>query len=224
MRWDRTDGRTVSPADFIPIAEETGTIVPLGTWAINDALSHLRRWIDTDVVGASTTMSVNVSARQLVDPQFVAAVSDALSASGLTADHLWLEVTESVMITETAQTLTALRRLNTMGVRVAIDDFGTGYSSLSMLQRFPVQCVKIDRTFVQDLDGERETQNLVRTIIAMAGSMNAEIVAEGIETQQQLSQLAAMRCHRAQGYLISPPIAAEHVPTAVQRIQDTTWT
>ena len=223
MRWDRSDGRTVSPVDFIPIAEETGTIVPLGAWAINDALSQLRRWIDTDVVAQSTTMSVNVSARQLVDPQFVEAVGNALSVSGLSADHLWLEVTESVMITETAQTLASLRRLNSMGVRVAVDDFGTGYSSLSMLQRFPVQCVKIDRTFVQDLGGERETQNLVRTIIAMAGSMNAEIVAEGIETADQLALLASMRCHRAQGYLISPPIAAEHVPTAVQRIQDTVW-
>ena len=223
MRWDRTDGRTVAPSDFIPIAEETGTIVPLGTWAINDALSHLRRWIDTGVVSTSTTMSVNVSARQLVDPQFVDAVSNALVVSGLSAEHLWLEVTESVMITETAQTLQALRRLNSMGVRVAVDDFGTGYSSLSMLQRFPVQCVKIDRTFVQELGDERETQNLVRTIVAMADSLNADIVAEGIETEQQLTQLAAMRCHRAQGYLISPPIAAEHVPAAVQRIQDTTW-
>jgi diguanylate cyclase (GGDEF)-like protein len=220
MRWERGDGQVVPPSDFIPIAEETGTIVPLGSWALNDALLQLRHWIDTAVVTPSTTMSVNVSPRQLHDPQFVSIVSDALSTSGIPAEQLWLEVTESVMITEATQALSALRRLNSLGVRIAIDDFGTGYSSLSLLQKFPIQCVKIDRAFVQDLTTEEGTRNLVRTIIAMANALGADIVAEGIENKDQLTALAAMKCNKAQGYFISRPIAVADVPAVVQQLQD----
>ena len=224
MRWQRTDGDVVSPADFIPIAEETGTIVPLGSWAINDALRQLKQWIETGVVTPSTTMSVNVSPRQLHDPQFVTTVSDALQASGLPAEQLWLEVTESVMMTEPAQALLALRRLNSLGVRIAIDDFGTGYSSLSLLQQFPIQCIKIDRSFVQNITAEAETHNMVKTIIAMAQAMGADVVAEGIETHPQLSALHLLECHRAQGYLISKPIDADNVPSAVAAIHNVdTW-
>jgi EAL domain-containing protein (putative c-di-GMP-specific phosphodiesterase class I) len=220
MRWDRGDGGIVPPTEFIPIAEETGTIVPLGSWALNDALTQLRHWIDTSVVAPSTTMSVNVSPRQLHDPQFVSIVSDALSASGIPAEQLWLEVTESVMITEATQALSALRRLNSLGVRIAIDDFGTGYSSLSLLQKFPIQCVKIDRAFVQEITTEEGTRSLVRTIIAMADALGADIVAEGIENKEQLSTLATMRCNKAQGYFISRPISVPDVPAVVRQLQD----
>jgi len=220
MRWQRNDGEIVSPADFIPIAEETGTIVPLGSWAINDALQQLKQWMETGVVSASTTMSVNVSPRQLHDPQFVTTVSDALHASGLPAEQLWLEVTESVMMTEPAQALSAFRRLNSLGVRIAIDDFGTGYSSLSLLQQFPIQCIKIDRSFVQNITEASETHNMVRTIIAMAQSMGADVVAEGIETLPQLTALQSLQCHRAQGYFISRPIDAKDVPQSVADIHN----
>ena len=220
MRWHRADGEPVSPAEFIPVAEETGTIVPLGTWAINDALTQLRHWIETGVVAESTTMSVNVSPRQLSDPQFASIVSDALVATGVNPAQLWLEVTESVMITEPAQALAALRRLNSLGVRIAIDDFGTGYSSLSLLQQFPIQCIKIDRAFVQDITADSATQTMVRTIIAMAESMGADVVAEGIETPQQLAALQSLECHRAQGYLISRPVSPEDVPATVRELHD----
>ena len=220
MRWDRGDAGVVAPNDFIPIAEETGTIVPLGSWAINDALQQLRRWIDTEVVSPSTTMSVNVSPRQLHDPQFVSVVSEALRSSGIPAEQLWLEVTETVMITEPAQALSSLQRLNSLGVRIAIDDFGTGYSSLSLLQQFPIQCIKIDRAFVQNIESEVGTQNIVRTIIAMASAMGADIVAEGIEDQAQLNILSGMNCQRAQGYFISKPVAVEHVPHVVESIKN----
>lgn len=220
MRWDRGDAGVVAPNDFIPIAEETGTIVPLGSWAINDALQQLRRWIDTEVVSPSTTMSVNVSPRQLHDPQFVTVVSDALRSSGIPAEQLWLEVTETVMITEPAQALSSLQRLNSLGVRIAIDDFGTGYSSLSLLQQFPIQCIKIDRAFVQNIESEVGTQNIVRTIIAMASAMGADIVAEGIEDQAQLNILSGMKCQRAQGYFISKPVAVEQVPHVVDSIKN----
>ena len=219
MRWNRGDGEMVSPDQFIPIAEETGTIVPLGSWAINDALQQLRRWIDTNVVSASTTMSVNVSPRQLHDPQFVTVVSDALKQSGIAPDQLWLEVTESVMITEPTQALQSLQRLNALGVRIAIDDFGTGYSSLSLLQQFPIQCIKIDRAFVSNIEHEHGTRSIVRTIIAMASALNADIVAEGIEDAQQLEILAGMQCQRAQGYFISRPIAVNDVPRVVTEIE-----
>ena len=224
MRWDRGQSQIVSPDEFIPIAEETGIIVPLGSWAINDALTQLRSWIDAGHCSASTTMSVNVSVRQLHDPQFVTVVTEALASSGVPAEQLWLEVTESVMITEPTQALASLHRLNALGVRIAIDDFGTGYSSLSLLQRFPIQCIKIDRAFVNDVVTEPATQNIVRTIIAMAIAMGADIVAEGVETTEQLAQLTSLHCHRAQGYLFSRPVHVDDVPRVVKFIEDpTNW-
>ena len=221
MRWDRGQSQVVSPDEFIPIAEDTGIIVPLGSWAINDALTQLRSWIDAGHCSASTTMSVNVSVRQLHDPQFVTVVTEALAASGVPAEQLWLEVTESVMITEPTQALASLHRLNALGVRIAIDDFGTGYSSLSLLQRFPIQCIKIDRAFVNDVVTEPATQNIVRTIIAMATAMGADVVAEGVETTEQLAQLTSLDCHRAQGYLFSRPVHVDDVPRVVKFIEDT---
>lgn len=224
MRWDRGSNGVVSPAEFIPIAEETGTIVPLGTWALLDALMQLREWIDSGACSAETTISVNVSARQLHDPTFVAVVTDALAKSGLPAERLWLEVTESVMISEPTQALTALRQLTSVGVRVAVDDFGTGYSSLSILQRFPIQRVKIDRAFVQGLSEEVGSQTLVRTIIAMAAALGADVVAEGVETAGQLAVLESLSCHKAQGYLISHPVPASDVPSVIVALEErTSW-
>ena len=220
MRWDRPELGTVNPAEFIPIAEETGTIVPLGSWALNDALSQLRLWIDSVVCTPSTTMSVNVSARQLHDPQFVTVVRDALTASKINPEQLILEVTESVMITEPTQALASLQRLHSLGVRIAIDDFGTGYSSLSLLQRFPVHSIKIDRSFVNNIVTQEDTRNIVRTIIAMAATLGADIVAEGVEDAEQLSVLASMSCGKAQGFLISRPIEVAEVPRVVRELQD----
>ena len=169
-------------------------------------------------------MSVNVSPRQLHDPQFVSIVSDALTASGIPPGQLWLEVTESVMISEPTQALSSLRRLHNLGVRIAIDDFGTGYSSLSLLQAFPIECIKIDRTFVQDITTSLETRNIVKTIIAMANALNCDIVAEGIENSEQLQQLQQMNCTKAQGYLISKPVNIDDVPSTVRHLQDPdTW-
>ena len=220
MRWDRGAEGNVPPSDFIPIAEETGTIVPLGSWALRDALTQLRAWIDAGVCRPNTTMSVNVSPRQLHDPHFVSNVSDALHVAGLRGEQLWLEVTESLMITEPEQALASLRQLNALGVRVAIDDFGTGYSSLSVLQQFPVQCIKIDRSFVQDLASNEGTRSIVRTIVAMARTLGAEIVAEGVESPDQVDILRSLDCSRAQGYLISAPVEAEDVPHVVGVLED----
>ena len=220
MRWTRDDGSIISPAEFIPIAEETGTIIPIGAWALLEALTHLRSWINEGVCSREATMSVNVSPRQLHDQNFVPVVHEALLRSHIAPDQLWLEITEGVMIAQPEQALDALTKLCALGVRVAIDDFGTGYSSLSLLQKFPIQCVKIDRAFVQDLTTEEGTRNLVRTIIAMANALGADIVAEGIENKDQLTALASMRCNKAQGYFISRPIAVADVPAVVQQLQD----
>ena len=220
MRWDRGANGTVSPADFIPIAEETGTIVPLGSWALLDALTQLRMWIDAGACTENTSISVNVSARQLHDPTFVTVVTEALSRAGVSADQLWLEVTESLMITEPTQALSTLTQLNAIGVRVAIDDFGTGYSSLSLLQRFPIQRIKIDRAFVNALTSDEGSHSIVRTIVAMADALGADIVAEGVETAEQLRILSSLDCHKAQGYLISHPVDTSSVPATVAELQD----
>jgi len=219
MRWDRGVNGTVSPAEFIPIAEETGTIVPLGSWALLDALTQLRMWIDAGACTANTTISVNVSARQLHDPTFVSVVTEALSRAGVSADQLWLEVTESLMITEPTQALTTLKQLNAIGVRIAIDDFGTGYSSLSLLQRFPIQRIKIDRAFVNALTADGGSHSIVRTIVAMADALGADIVAEGVETMEQLDILSSLDCHKAQGYLISHPVDSSAVPDSVLALE-----
>jgi Amt family ammonium transporter len=152
--------------------------------------------------------------------QFVNFTIHSLSLSSVTLCHPLVFPPESVMITEPTQALAALHRLHGLGVRIAIDDFGTGYSSLSLLQRFPIQCIKIDRAFVNDIVTEPATQNIVRTIIAMATAMGAEIVAEGVENTNQLSQLSSLECHRAQGYLFSRPVHVDDVPRVVKFLED----
>jgi len=215
MRWDMEDGTSVSPAEFIPIAEETGIIVPIGSWALLEALTHLRGWINQGICRRDATMSVNVSPRQLHDPNFVAVVNEALMRSRMPAEQLWLEVTEGVMITQPEQALDTLRKLSQIGVRVAIDDFGTGYSSLSFLQRFPIHRLKIDRTFINDLATDANARSLVRTIIAMANSLGLDVVAEGVETVEQLHALGDLHCSKAQGYLISHPVTPETMASTV---------
>ena len=220
MRWDRDDGSTVSPAEFIPIAEETGTIVPIGAWALLEALTHLSEWIAAGWCPRDATMAVNVSPRQLNDPNFVNLVSEALTRAHVPARQLWLEVTESVMISQPDQALLALTRLGDLGVRVAIDDFGTGYSSLSLLQRFPIHRLKIDRSFVAGVADNEEAQALVRTIIAMCDSLGLDAVAEGVESVPQLHALHELRCAKAQGYLISHPVPPEQMASTVALLNE----
>ncbi len=219
MRWQQADGTIVSPAEFIPIAEDTGTIVPIGSWALLEALTQLRRWIDDGVCSPSATMSVNVSPRQLADSNFPSIVGEAITRSNVPPQLLWLEVTESVMITEPELALSTLRRLRSLGVRVALDDFGTGYSSLSLLQKFPLQRIKIDRAFVQGVADNPNDRSLVRTIIAMGRSLGLDIVAEGVESVHQLQVLSDLGCSKAQGYLISHPVPADAMRSTVAALE-----
>jgi diguanylate cyclase (GGDEF)-like protein len=219
MRWQQADGTIVSPAEFIPIAEETGTIVPIGSWAMLEALTQLRRWIDEGVCSPAATMSVNVSPRQLSDTNFPAIVSEALTRSGVSPQLLWLEVTESVMIAEPDLALATLRRLRSLGVRVALDDFGTGYSSLSLLQKFPLQRIKIDRAFVHGVADNPNDRSLVRTIVAMGRSLGLDMVAEGVESVHQLQVLSDLGCNKAQGYLISHPVPPDAMRSTVAALE-----
>ena len=219
MRWQQSDGTIVSPAEFIPIAEDTGTIVPIGAWALLEALTQLRRWIDDSVCSPQATMSVNVSPRQLADPRLPSIVSEALSRSGVDASQLWIEITESVMISEPELALSTLQKMKALGVRVALDDFGTGYSSLSLLQRFPLQRIKIDRAFVQGVADNPSDRALVRTIIAMGQSLGLDMVAEGVESLHQIQVLHELGCRKAQGYLISHPVPADAMRSTVSALE-----
>jgi diguanylate cyclase (GGDEF)-like protein len=219
MRWQQGDGTIVSPAEFIPIAEDTGTIVPIGSWALLEALTQLRHWIDDGVCSESATMSVNVSPRQLSDPNFPSIVNEALTRSGVSPQLLWLEVTESVMIAEPELALATLRRVRSLGVRIALDDFGTGYSSLSLLQKFPLQRIKIDRAFVHGVADNPNDRSLVRTIVAMGRSLGLDMVAEGVESVHQLQVLSDLGCTKAQGYLISHPVPADAMRSTVAALE-----
>lgn len=208
MRWQREDGTLLSPTQFIAIAEETGIISSIGSWAILEALDQLRSWIDGGLVSDTTTISVNVSPRQLTDPQFADCVAEALARTRVPPNLLWLEVTESIMIAEPEVARAALEQLRLAGVRISLDDFGTGYSSLSLLQQFPIHQIKIDRSFVSGIADSQHDASLVRTIIAMGESLGMDVVAEGVETVQQLAALRQLGCSKAQGYLISHPVPA----------------
>lgn len=219
MRWQRPDGSMISPAEFIPVAEETGIITSIGAWALLEALTQLRTWIDDRVVPADTTVSVNVSARQLSDPAFCNLVQEALARADLPPHLLWLEVTETMMVENPELARETLTQICALGVRVALDDFGTGYASLSLLQHFPIHRLKIDRAFVKGVADSANDRSLVRTIIAMGSSMGLDVVAEGVETVSQLKVLRELGCDKAQGYLISHPVPAEAMRSTVTALQ-----
>jgi len=219
IRWQRSDGTMMSPAEFIPVAEETGIITSLGSWALLEALTQLTTWREDGIVSDSATMSVNVSVRQLSDPAFCDIVEEALSRSGLPAHLLWLEVTETMMIENPEVARNTLQRIHSTGVRIALDDFGTGYSSLSLLQQFPIQRLKIDRAFVSGIADNANDRSLVRSIIAMAGALGLDIVGEGVETVQQLKVLRQLGADKAQGYLISHPVPAEAMRSTIAALE-----
>ncbi len=219
IRWEQADGTIVSPAEFIPIAEDTGTIVPIGAWALLEALTQLRTWVRAGVCSPNATMSVNVSPRQLTDPNLPSIIAEAISRSGVRPDQLWVEITESLMIADPERALYDLQRIRNLGVRIALDDFGTGYSSLSLLQRFPLQRLKIDRSFVRGIAEGAGDRALVRTIVAMGQSLDLDLVAEGVETLAQLRVLQELGCAKAQGYLISRPVPADSMESTVAGLE-----
>ena len=198
IRWHSPTRGLVQPDDFIRVAEETRLVVPLGEWALRKACSTAARW------PSGLRIAVNVSAMQIRSGAFARSVISALAFSGVAADRLELEITETVLMDESDMVLKALRQLRDLGVRIALDDFGTGYSSLGYLRRFPVDKIKIDRSFIRDID-KRDTAAIVRTIIGLGAQLGITVTAEGVETEAQLDFLRKEGCVEAQGYLIGAP-------------------
>jgi EAL domain-containing protein (putative c-di-GMP-specific phosphodiesterase class I) len=208
LRWQHPTRGLVPPLSFIPLAEETGLIVAIGRWVLAEACRQGRRWQLAAEDGHAPTMSVNISGRQLLDPSLVDDVRATLAESGLAPALLTLEITESVLMQDTESTLATLRALKALGVRLAIDDFGTGYSSLGYLQRFPIDVLKIDKTFIDGVARGGSDAVLARTIVTLAGMLELNTVAEGVERADQHAQLLALGCARGQGYLFSRPVGA----------------
>ncbi|WP_184414875.1 EAL domain-containing protein [Rhodocyclus tenuis] len=207
LRWRPDGGEAVPPARFIPIAEETGLIVALGNWVLRTATRQLREWIDAGL--PPVRVAVNVSAHQLRRSDFSEQVAAALADSGLPATLLELEITESAVMKEPEAARVILERLRSMGVRLAIDDFGTGYSSLAYLKRFPIDHLKIDRSFVTDIEHDANDAAIAVSTIALAHSLGIGVVAEGVESEAQFALLAVHDCDEVQGYLFSRPLPAE---------------
>lgn len=214
LRWQHPELGMVSPAHFIPLAEETGLIVPIGKWVLREACRQNKAWQDSGM--ARMRVSVNLSARQFQQQDIVEMTASTLQESGLTADCLELELTESYIMQNPEVAISTLKRLEEMGVFLSVDDFGTGYSSLSYLRRFPLDCLKIDQSFVRDIPGNADAVAIVSAIVAMARSLMLELVAEGVETQEQLDYLKQLQCNRMQGYLFSRPIPAQEFEKLVK--------
>jgi diguanylate cyclase (GGDEF)-like protein len=204
VRWEHPTRGLIPPLSFIPVAEETGLIVPIGRWVLETACRQARRWLDA-MPDAPLVMSVNLSARQFGQPDLVGDIQATLEASGLPADRLELEITESVLLDEGEDSATALRAIRDLGVGLVLDDFGTGYSSLSYLRRLPLDTIKIDRSFVAGIDDDNSNLPIVRAVIALAHALGIEVVAEGIETVGQLARLRELVCDRGQGYFYARP-------------------
>ena len=215
LRWTHPQRGMVSPADFIPAAEETGLILSLGRWVLHTACTRLAAWQKLPAL-APLTMAVNVSSRQFRDPGFVADVLRVLAVTGVPAAQIKLELTESLLVEDMARTIATMEALRAHGVGFALDDFGTGYSSLTYLKRMPLGQLKIDQSFVRDLLTDANDAAIVRTIIALADSLGLAVIAEGVETVKQRDWLAQAGCHAYQGYLFGKPQPAEQIEQLLQ--------
>jgi diguanylate cyclase (GGDEF)-like protein/PAS domain S-box-containing protein len=215
LRWQHPQRGMVSPVDFIPIAEETGLITSIGCWVLREACQQMQQWHQQFPKQRSMTIQVNLSGKQFT-PQLAEQADQILQEVGLDAHCLKLELTESILMENAESAVTTLAQLKQLGIQLAIDDFGTGYSSLSYLHRFPIDTLKIDRSFIAKVDADGEQLAIVRTIMTLAWNLGMEVVAEGVETMKQLAQLRALKCECAQGYLFSVPLSADAATQLVE--------
>jgi diguanylate cyclase (GGDEF)-like protein/PAS domain S-box-containing protein len=217
VRWQHPENGLIPPAEFIPIAEETGLIVAIGTWVLHEACRSMAAWHAALPENEKLTLSVNVSSRQLLDVRFFYELERALEQSGLDPSTLQLEITESIFLAHAEDFATLLERIQALGVRIALDDFGTGYSSLSYLERFRFDTLKIDQSFVAKLLTAGATSEIVRLIIGLAGALGMDVVAEGVEESEQWDALREYGCAHGQGYLFSRPVPEADVAALLAR-------
>ena len=215
VRWNRPDTGLVSPATFIPIAEETGLIVPIGDWVLETACRQLRAFHESGHAGLR--IAVNLSPKQFRRRDMAQTIADTLARTGLAAQHLELEITESSVMENPETAVLTLHALKEMGVHLSIDDFGTGYSSLSQLKRFPIHALKVDQSFIRDIPADEENAAIASAIIAMGQRLRLTLVAEGVETSEQLAFIRERGCRYAQGYLFSRPIPADEIAALLKR-------
>ena len=209
LRWNDRDRGVIEPAQFVPLAEETGLILPIGEWVLHEACAQARRWLDAGL--GPISMAVNLSARQFRQKNLVQMVSATLDDTGLAAEHLELEITESTMMHRAEEAATVLRALHETGVQLSLDDFGTGYSSLAYLHRFQVHTLKVDQSFVRDIRSDRDDAAIVSTVITLAKQLKLRALAEGVETREQLAFLRTRGCDSYQGYLFCRPRPAAEI-------------
>lgn len=215
VRWQHPELGMISPAQFIPIAEETGLILPLGEWVLRTACQQAKNWYDQ--LGTRFIISVNLSTRQFQQQDLVSTVDRSLQDTKLPPELLELEITETLGMKNPELTLKTLHELKSMGIHIAIDDFGTGYSSLSYLKRFPIDTLKIDRSFVSDINGDSNDGAIVVAVIALAHSLKLKVIAEGVETSEQADYLLDHGCERIQGYIFSPPVPAQDFESIIKK-------
>ncbi|MGB5716675.1 MAG: EAL domain-containing protein, partial [Gammaproteobacteria bacterium] len=204
VRWRHPAIGMIPPDEFIPIAEKTGLITSLGYWVLETACRQIRQWQDSGF--EQLTVAVNLSAVQFRQLDLLEKIHDTLEATAICAHQLELEITESTIMNNIDTASSTMRALHSSGIRISIDDFGTGYSSLSHLKRFPINTVKIDRSFIRDITSDPDDAAIVGAIIVMAHNMELRVIAEGVETQQQLDFLHSLQCDEIQGFLFSPPV------------------
>ncbi|HRU09449.1 MAG TPA: EAL domain-containing protein, partial [Thermoanaerobaculia bacterium] len=208
LRWSHPARGMIPQGEYLPLAEETGLITPIGWWVLAEACRQIAVWGDQFPQPVPLWVSVNLSARQLVQPELITEVESALAEHGLAAARLRLEITEGAVLEQSERALAAVDRLSSLGVRIDLDDFGTGYSSLSYLHRLPIDRVKIDRSFIASINEQSDSLEIVRAIIGLSRSLGMEVVAEGIEREAQATTLRALGCELAQGFFFSPPLVA----------------
>jgi diguanylate cyclase (GGDEF)-like protein/PAS domain S-box-containing protein len=209
VRWQHPTRGLVFPSDFIPLAEETGLIVPIDWWVLHEACRQMHAWQTQFPTNSPLTISVNISSKQFLQPDLINQIQQLLQEIGLSPSSLKLEITESVLVENTESVAATLTQLQALGIQISLDDFGTGYSSLSYLYHLPINTLKIDHSFIHNMDVEVTKVELIRTIVALAWNLGMNVVAEGVETKQQMYQLKMLKCDSAQGYLFSKPLNAE---------------
>lgn len=209
LRWNHSEKGLVAPDYFIPIIEDTGLIIPIGEWVLRQACTQIVRWQDQGV--PVNRIAINVSAHQFKQPEFIDLIQRVIKETGVDANRLELELTESILMDNLDLTLEVLTRLRAMGVRMAVDDFGTGYSSLNYLKQFPVDSLKVDKSFISGLPGNSDDAQITRTIISMAHNLGLGVIAEGVETEEQLNFLQEIQCEEVQGFYFSKPLPVDEL-------------